>query len=276
MLKFVSKLKDKTPIAEGEEFERTRELFQNASTPSPNKKRGSYGQYTPKQRFEIGKYAAENGNARAVAKFSPQFSKKLNESTVRGFKQQYVKEVKSAAKRKLIESESDSSEMELTELNPKKRGRKVLLGDELDIKVQKLITSIRDAGGVINTAIVRAAAQGLVISQDRTLLVENGGHIDLSKTWAKSILKKMNMVKRKGTTSKKTFVVENYEQEKLKYLNKINQKMKSKNIPAELVINWDQTGINIVPVSQWTMDVEGSKRVEITGIDDKRQITGRS
>ena len=32
--------------------------------------------------------------------------------------------------------------------------------------------------------------------------------------------------------------------------------------------------INIVPLSQWTMDVEGAKRVEINGIDDKRQITG--
>ena len=33
--------------------------------------------------------------------------------------------------------------------------------------------------------------------------------------------------------------------------------------------------INIVPPSQWTMDVEGAKRVEINGIDDKRQITGK-
>jgi len=40
-------------------------------------------------------------------------------------------------------------------------------------------------------------------------------------------------------------------------------------IPPELAINWDQTEINIVPVSQWTMDVEGAKRIEITGIDDK-------
>jgi hypothetical protein len=30
-------------------------------------------------------------------------------------------------------------------------------------------------------------------------------------------------------------------------------------ILPELVINWDQTGINIVPLSQWTMDVEGAK-----------------
>lgn len=44
-------------------------------------------------------------------------------------------------------------------------------------------------------------------------------------------------------------------------------------IPCKLVINWDQTGIHYVPVSSWTMAKEGSKRVEIAGIDDKRQIT---
>ena len=44
-------------------------------------------------------------------------------------------------------------------------------------------------------------------------------------------------------------------------------------IPAELVINLDQTGLNIVPVSDWTMEVEGSKRVEVAGKDDKKQIT---
>ncbi len=44
-------------------------------------------------------------------------------------------------------------------------------------------------------------------------------------------------------------------------------------IPDELVINWDQTGIHYVPVSSWTMEKEESKRVEIAGIDDKCQIT---
>jgi hypothetical protein len=90
-----------------------------------------------------------------------------------------------------------------------------------------------------------------------------------------NLLKRMNMVKRKGTTSKKTFVVENCTQEKDKYLKSIKSKVEMYKMPPELVINWDQTGINIVPVSRWTVDVEGAKRVEITGIDDKRQITGK-
>ena len=41
----------------------------------------------------------------------------------------------------------------------------------------------------------------------------------------------------------------------------------------ELIITWDQTGLNYVPVSSWTMAEEGCKRVEIDGKDDKRQIT---
>ena len=44
-------------------------------------------------------------------------------------------------------------------------------------------------------------------------------------------------------------------------------------IPPELVINWDQTGIKIVPVSSWTMEKKGAKRVEIAGVEDKHQIT---
>ena len=42
---------------------------------------------------------------------------------------------------------------------------------------------------------------------------------------------------------------------------------------VELILNWDQTGIHLVPASGWTMDWEGSKRVEIKGVNDKCQIT---
>ena len=37
-------------------------------------------------------------------------------------------------------------------------------------------------------------------------------------------------------------------------------------IPPELVLNWDQTGIKIVPSNTWTMDQQGSKRVEVVGV----------
>jgi hypothetical protein len=44
-------------------------------------------------------------------------------------------------------------------------------------------------------------------------------------------------------------------------------------IPNDLVINWDHTGIHYVPVSNWTMAGEGLKRIEVAGLGDKRQLT---
>ena len=38
-------------------------------------------------------------------------------------------------------------------------------------------------------------------------------------------------------------------------------------------MNWDHTGINIVPGYLWTMEEKGAKRVDCVGLDDKRKIT---
>ena len=45
------------------------------------------------------------------------------------------------------------------------------------------------------------------------------------------------------------------------------------NIPPELIMNWDQTGIKLVPSSNWTMEKIGTQRVEIVGVNDKQQKT---
>ena len=45
-------------------------------------------------------------------------------------------------------------------------------------------------------------------------------------------------------------------------------------IPPQLIINWDQMGLNLVPASNWTMAQKGQKRVSIKGLRDKRMITG--
>ena len=42
-------------------------------------------------------------------------------------------------------------------------------------------------------------------------------------------------------------------------------------IPPELVFNVDETGLHLVPVSNWTMEKEGSQKVKIEGMDDKRK-----
>ena len=49
--------------------------------------------------------------------------------------------------------------------------------------------------------------------------------------------------------------------------------MELNEIPLDLIFNWDQTVISLVPSSQWTLDKKGAKRVAIAGHSDKRQIT---
>lgn len=44
-------------------------------------------------------------------------------------------------------------------------------------------------------------------------------------------------------------------------------------IPKELIINWDHNGLHYIPVSSWIMAQEGSQRVKICGVQDKRQLT---
>jgi len=44
-------------------------------------------------------------------------------------------------------------------------------------------------------------------------------------------------------------------------------------MPDELIVNWDQTGIQLVPTGEWTMHRAGAKVIPISNCDDKRQIT---
>lgn len=93
------------------------------------------------------------------------------------------------------------------------------------------------------------------------------------KSWAKYLLTKMNFVKCKATTKKPKFSVSNFEEIKSQFLMDIMASVTMEEIPSDMVINWDQTAIKYIPLSDWTMAQKGSKRVEVFGIDDKRQIT---
>ena len=117
-----------------------------------------------------------------------------------------------------------------------------------------------------------ATARGVVVSHDANLLAENGGHIDISKSWATRFLERLNMVKGKGMTAVKILPTD-FGKVKKHFLSDICSMVIMEDIPEELIINWDQTGLKSVPVSDWTFAERGSKQVEIAGLDDKCQIT---
>lgn len=84
----------------------------------------------------------------------------------------------------------------------KKRGRPLLLGQELDPKVQLYQKNIRDGGGVVSARITVAAARDILLKSSRTKFAEFVGHVKLSRHWAHSLLHCMKFIQRKATTAK--------------------------------------------------------------------------
>ena len=156
-------------------------------------------------------------------------------------------------------------------LPTKPQGRPLLLGQELDRAVQDYIEALRLAGGVVNSAIVVAAANGIVSAKDVSLLSSRGGSISITKHWAKSLLSRMKYVKRKCSNAGKVSLP-NFERIQEVFLADIAAEVLMNDIPDELIINWDQTGLPVVPTGQWTMHHAGEKVVPIANVDDKRQI----
>ena len=44
-------------------------------------------------------------------------------------------------------------------------------------------------------------------------------------------------------------------------------------IPDDLIVNWDQTPLHIVPTGNWIMHRRGEKVILLSNLDDKCQIT---
>ena len=82
----------------------------------------------------------------------------------------------------------------------------------------------------------------------------------------------MGLVKCKATIKVK-ITAEVFEDLKVQFLTDIETVSMLEDIPKYLIINWDQTAVKFVPVSNWTQEVKSAKQVEIASTGNKRQIT---
>ena len=232
--------------------------------------RGPYLSLTPSQKYEIGKRAAEHGVTASIRYYNKKYPDlMLKETTVRRLKNNYQDYIRAQAS---VSFNTGNSEAMVQELPNKKVGRPLMTGEEIDKQVQHYLTDLRKRGCIINTSVTIAVAEGILLNKDANLLAANGGGIHLTKDWAKYLFKRMGLVKRKGNTKAKVDV-EQFDEMKRLFHQDIRIAVVMDEVPPELIINWDQTGLSYVPVSQWTMEEEGAKRVEIDGKDNKRQIT---
>ena len=114
--------------------------------------------------------------------------------------------------------------------------------DKLDYHVRAYVRSVREAGGPVTTTIVMSTGRAIVNQHDPQLLAENGGPLQLTATWAKSLLYRMSYVKRKGCSVKK-LQVNDFEGVKQQFLINIRAVVTLEEIPKDLILNWDHTGL---------------------------------
>jgi len=128
----------------------------------------------------------------------------------------------------------------------------------------RLIKNLKEIGGVVNTAIIIGAANGIIGAQNCGLLVENGGHISITKGW---ILHRMNYVKRQGSNAGK-ISVSSFNEYRDVFLADVQAEVVMRDILKDFIFNWDQTAIQLAPTGDWTMNEAKAKRVVIADSDD--------
>ena len=97
--------------------------------------------------------------------------------------------------------------------------------------------------------------------------------MQLNRHWAYALLKQITFFQRKATTAKSKLASMDFAQLKKSFRADVVATATMEEIPAKFILNWDQTGIKIVPSSTWTMERKGANRVEMVVVNDKRQIT---
>jgi DDE superfamily endonuclease len=155
-------------------------------------------------------------------------------------------------------------------------GRRSALDAYPDIaeKIKTRLTLLRDAGQALNRPLIRLIMLA-IIQKDAPQLMEN---FKLSMTWVHDFLtNEMGWAWRRATTSKSLPL--NWKDLGVNMLKRcavviaaIRNNAILKLHPS-LMINMDQTGVHLVPKSNYTYEKRKKKEIAMIGEDDKRAIT---
>ena len=102
--------------------------------------------------------------------------------------------------------------------------------------------------------IALAATRGIVVKCNQGKLSEFCGPIQLLRHWARSLLRQIKFVQRKATTAKSKHTVANLATLKRQFLADVLATVTMEEIPTELILNWNHTGIRFAPCSSCTME----------------------
>ena len=90
------------------------------------------------------------------------------------------------------------------------------------------------------------------------MLVEHGGHLKFTDNWARNVLNEVQrsekkMVERMATTSKIQIATRLLKEEQLMFQRKMQALIKWRDIPKDIVLNFDQTLLSYITVGNNTL-----------------------
>ncbi|KAJ7158958.1 hypothetical protein C8R43DRAFT_882155, partial [Mycena crocata] len=138
------------------------------------------------------------------------------------------------------------------------------------------LRDLRAAGAPISLATVRCIIIVIIREQASELFehcFKDGSYFRVSDSFCKKFLdNSLAWSMRKGTKAAQKLPVDAEEQCETVFLRRA-WTIKEHRIPAELIVNADQTGIIYLPGSRMTYAPRGSKQVPLLGNEEKRAFT---
>ena len=192
-----------------------------------------------------------------------------NESAMKSFHGSFEDVSSSAAFQRLNIWKKD-----LNKERSESKSRLPAYGDVIDKLVLADFHSSRSAGLPVDDQILRRhLVERLIQAGMQGLLKEEGGKYNYGHSWAMRFYARHKIVLRACTTKMRELPGD-FEEKKSNYLRIGAELLFKYKVPPELVINGDETAVQLVSRAKFTRNVPGAKRVRILGIgDDKAQIT---
>jgi hypothetical protein len=140
--------------------------------------------------------------------------------------------------------------------------------------ISKTLQGMRLADVSLNSFLAQGLIRGIMMKWQPEMLDVNDGPFKVSRSWVRAFMnKEMGWTFRAGTQAARKKPA-TWEKDIRDMLTRAALLVRLQKVPPQLFINFDQTGLHLVPLgNEKTYEAKGKIQVGIAGLNEKAQIT---